>query len=352
MQPLVSILIPTYNRPDYLYRALASAVAQSYGNIEILVGDNSILPGENERMIQLFNDPRIIHIVHGQNLGMVQNVLALMRLSSGKYMSFLHDDDIWYPKFIEKMIEILENDSEINLSFCNFDIIDNSGKKNERVTDIELERLNRNLLEHGIQKNSIEIALIRRSIVACTSTVLRRSSVNLDHFLVDTNHAYDIWISYLALINGGYAYFSPETLGFYRIHANSNTTVKFIDSNLSMIYCYRNLLNESKLSKYFDYFKMEITMHSARSFLLIIRKFQLNLLKHLQGNLYVDSLGKIFISILVSFIPEKMIKTRWRRGAIWDYTWKIRNYRKHKLDLFKLTVLGKNIGKVKMELNH
>ncbi|MEL6166686.1 MAG: glycosyltransferase, partial [Cyanobacteria bacterium J06628_3] len=39
-QPLVSIIIPTYNRPEYLNLALASAVQQTYQNIEIIVSDN------------------------------------------------------------------------------------------------------------------------------------------------------------------------------------------------------------------------------------------------------------------------------------------------------------------------
>jgi glycosyltransferase involved in cell wall biosynthesis len=351
MMPLLSVLIPTFDRPDYLHRALKSAVAQSHKNIEILVGDNSPIPQENRLVIQLFNDQRIKHIIHDKNLGMVQNTLELIRSSSGKYISILHDDDMWYPEFVEKMVEILESNSNISLSFCNFDIINDSGQKTDYITNIELERLNRSLLEYGVQKNSIEIALIRRSIVACTSTVLRRSSIKLENFLVATNHAYDIWISYLALIDGGQAYFLPETLGAYRIHAGSSTIKKFIDSNLSMIFCYKNLLNDHTLSNCADYFMMEITAHSIRSFLLIMQRFQFNSLKHLSDSFYISSFAKIIISILLSFIPEKISGMKWRRGAIWDYAWKIRNYRKHKYEMFKLSIFGKNIGKIEMELN-
>ena len=57
-QPLVSIITPTYNRPEYLKLALASAVQQTYQNIEIIVSDNCS-PENPELIVNSFEDSRI-----------------------------------------------------------------------------------------------------------------------------------------------------------------------------------------------------------------------------------------------------------------------------------------------------
>ena len=57
-QPLVSIITPTYNRPEYLKVALESAVGQTYRNIEIIVSDNCSLENP-QAIVESFNDARI-----------------------------------------------------------------------------------------------------------------------------------------------------------------------------------------------------------------------------------------------------------------------------------------------------
>jgi glycosyltransferase involved in cell wall biosynthesis len=348
MPPLVSVLIPTYNRPDYLRQALESAVRQSYENIEILVGDNSASSQMAEDVVRSFNDPRIRYISHGRNVGMVLNNISLIRESVGKYIAILHDDDIWYPQFLEKTIPALESDSRVSLSFCNFDVIDDSGYKNNFITDIELMRLNRENLEQGIHKNSIEIALVRRSVFACMATVIRRSPINLDHFLTNTDNAYDVWLSYLALIDGGYVHFLSESLGGYRMHTNSSTNTRSLHSNLSLAYCYKNLLDDKRLAKYFSYFRMEITAHSIRSLILIFQQNAFGSAKKLSGNIFFISILQILLSGLASLFPQYILQVNEHSNAVWDFAWKIRNYWQYRLRLLKFMVRG---GKDQAEID-
>ena len=67
-EPLVSVIIPTYNRPEYLKQAINSAVKQTYQNLEIIVSDNC--SSENpQALIESFPDSRIKFWRHKENLG-------------------------------------------------------------------------------------------------------------------------------------------------------------------------------------------------------------------------------------------------------------------------------------------
>ena len=100
MNPLVSIIIPTYNRANDLKRALQSVFDQTFTDWEILVVDNHSID-ETDSLIKSFNDPKIkllkIHnegvIAKSRNLG--------FKHALGEYIAFLDSDDWWKPKKLE-----------------------------------------------------------------------------------------------------------------------------------------------------------------------------------------------------------------------------------------------------------
>ena len=84
--PLVSILIPTYNRPHYFKIALESALAQTYPNIEIIVGDDST-NDETEILMRkhyLPSHKNITYIRNASTLGQFHNALMLLKHSNGE----------------------------------------------------------------------------------------------------------------------------------------------------------------------------------------------------------------------------------------------------------------------------
>jgi len=111
--PLVSILIPTYNRPHYFKIALESALAQTYSNIEIIIGDDST-NDETATLIReqyLPNYKNITYIRNIPTLGQFHNDLMLIEKSNGEYINFLMDDDVFYKHKIQKMMAYFEQDS-------------------------------------------------------------------------------------------------------------------------------------------------------------------------------------------------------------------------------------------------
>lgn len=114
--PLVSVIIPTYKRPDILERAVDSVKNQTYSNVEIIVVDDANDP----KVRQVFqNDERVILLVNEENKGGCYSRNRGLKASKGEYINFLDDDDILYPEKIERQVELfLKNPNEVqNLGF-------------------------------------------------------------------------------------------------------------------------------------------------------------------------------------------------------------------------------------------
>lgn len=106
--PLVSVLIPTYNRPHYFEKALCSVLEQTYPNVEIIIGDDST-NDETEKVLQkyLCKHSNIIYIKNRSTFGQFENALMLLNKANGEYINFLMDDDLFHVNKIQKMIAIL-----------------------------------------------------------------------------------------------------------------------------------------------------------------------------------------------------------------------------------------------------
>ncbi|MEO5803436.1 MAG: glycosyltransferase family 2 protein [Verrucomicrobiota bacterium] len=121
--PLVSICTPTYNRPDFLERAIRSCLAQTYQNFEIIVTDNST-NDSSEKLISRLSDPRIRYFKNEKNLGPVGNTNRATALARGKYIKILMDDDLLKPRCLELMVEALEKNPSAGVAMAPMELID------------------------------------------------------------------------------------------------------------------------------------------------------------------------------------------------------------------------------------
>ncbi len=108
-QPLVSVGIPTYNRPDGLLRTIKQIAGQTYSNLEILVSNNAspnpIVPALLARCAEL--DPRIRFVNQPENLGILKNFQYVLNHTRGEYFMWAADDDEWDPRFIATCVEAM-----------------------------------------------------------------------------------------------------------------------------------------------------------------------------------------------------------------------------------------------------
>lgn len=99
--PLVSIAVPTYNRANsFLKKSLASAINQTYQNIEVIVSDNCSTDN-TELVVKSFNDSRIRYFKQKENIGAIPNSNYCLDQAKGIYFLQLHDDNLIDKDFIE-----------------------------------------------------------------------------------------------------------------------------------------------------------------------------------------------------------------------------------------------------------
>jgi glycosyltransferase involved in cell wall biosynthesis len=105
-KPLLSIVIPTYNRADFLERCLSSVVASKDSRVEIVVSDNCS-PDHTEKTARSFTDPRIRYFRQPENIGAVRNFRFLAGEAKGEYIFYLTDDDFVLTGGIEKVLDFI-----------------------------------------------------------------------------------------------------------------------------------------------------------------------------------------------------------------------------------------------------
>jgi len=114
IEPLVSVGIPTYDRPAGLRRTLECITGQTYRNLEIIISDNCSPGPETEIVVREFmaRDPRIRYYRQETNKGPTHNFEFVLEKATGEYFMFAADDDEWKDTYIEKCLhEFSKNDS-------------------------------------------------------------------------------------------------------------------------------------------------------------------------------------------------------------------------------------------------
>ena len=143
---LVSIGIPTYNRPKELKHCLKNLINQTYKNIEIIVVDNhsdkNII--KNLFSTKVFQDKRIKVIKNKKNIGILKNAELALKYAKGKYFCWVSDDDWRSDTFIEDLLNLAKSNPK-NSIYCSQyqDFIDNcSPSLNHLVNKFRLGLLN------------------------------------------------------------------------------------------------------------------------------------------------------------------------------------------------------------------
>jgi glycosyltransferase involved in cell wall biosynthesis len=110
---LVSVGIPTYNRPNGLKRTLNCITNQTYQNIEIIISDNSSTDPGVEAVVRKFQQTynNIQYFKQPKNQGAIFNFGFVLEQAQGKYFMWAADDDEWEPEFIEICLNYFDKES-------------------------------------------------------------------------------------------------------------------------------------------------------------------------------------------------------------------------------------------------
>lgn len=136
-KPKATIIIPTFNRPGYLSKAVASALEQDYQDLEVIIADNASSDETRAAAERYAGDPRVKYVRNAENIGMYPNWhKALYEHSSGEWVLVLSDDDyLTDSSFISEALTLAASDPGIVLVHANYRILDEA---TGRLSDVKI----------------------------------------------------------------------------------------------------------------------------------------------------------------------------------------------------------------------
>lgn len=127
-KPTVSVLMPTYNSKKYVDAAVSSVIKQTYTDWELIVVDDCSWDGTYELIERLaLNDSRIRLLRHKVNSGAGLARTKALNNATGRFISYLDADDIWYPNKLERQLDFMLS-NKIAFSCASYEVIDDLGK--------------------------------------------------------------------------------------------------------------------------------------------------------------------------------------------------------------------------------
>jgi teichuronic acid biosynthesis glycosyltransferase TuaG len=109
--PLVSIIMPTFNSFIYIEDAIYSVIKQTYSNWELIIVDDNSTDGTKEILNKYRNESKIIIIYLQRNQGAANARQIGINISKGNLVSFLDSDDFWYPNKLKDQVEFMINNN-------------------------------------------------------------------------------------------------------------------------------------------------------------------------------------------------------------------------------------------------
>jgi glycosyltransferase involved in cell wall biosynthesis len=249
---LVSVIIPTFNRLEYFKITLASALNQTYNNIEIIITDDSTTT-DIQDYLKIIRDNRIKYYKNVNPLGIALNVKNGVSKSSGEYFSLLNDDDFWSKDFIEKMMaEINSCKERIGCIFCDHWLVDKNGEilvsESEKNTII----YKRNELHTGIVPLNKKLNLFTNNTVpSAMAALINKNIIDFNDYPSQIGGSYDMWLTLLCEQKMEYQFFYlNEKLTYYRSHDQMYTATNTYRVSIAIIYILTQSLVRLNFNKF------------------------------------------------------------------------------------------------------
>lgn len=179
--PLVSVVIPTYNRWPMIEEAVGSVFAQSYPNFEIILIDDGSTDGTagllrlRDRRLRIHSQPKL-GVAAARNAGAA--------LARGKYLAFLDSDDLWRQEKLARQVALMEHTTAVDICQTEEIWLRNGVRVNPRL---------RHKKPSGdIFRRSLDLCLISPSAVMMTVELFFRAGRFDETFPVCED--YDLWL--------------------------------------------------------------------------------------------------------------------------------------------------------------
>lgn len=224
IQPLISIVVPTYNHAEYLKAAIDSVLKQTYKNWELVIVNN-FSDDNTVQIVSSYTDHRIV-LINFENHGIIASSRNEgIRRATGEYVAFLDSDDTWKPEKLAKCTEELLDGNDL---VCHGEVWTEIGKPPRDV-----------IYGPSIQA-SYNRLLFQGNCISTSATVVRRKILELlegfdERREFNTAEDYDLWMRISQKTNR--IAFIPLVLGEFRRHNKnaSNSVIHNLSAELAVV---------------------------------------------------------------------------------------------------------------------
>lgn len=246
---LVSIILPTFNRVNYVVKAIQSILSQNYSDWELIIWNDGS-EDNSEEVINSFKDERIKYY-HDVNHGKSYALNRAIELSEGEYIAFIDDDDQWHENKLNLQIKIFSKYPEVDILFTDFNNMNlSTGEKGSgfEQTIQGLERLIVNEIDDDlfiIEDNFPEGITITNFILP-SSTVLRKAVLQkVGQFNEELRNSLDLELWWRIYLHGfSFAYLKKILVD--RIKPFGSLSSSGITNYRNVIKCLDSCIDESK----------------------------------------------------------------------------------------------------------
>lgn len=204
--PLVSVVVPTFNRAALLAETLASILAQTYPRLELIIVDN-LSTDDTEAYLQSLHDHRVRRYRNANDGVIARNRNLGIKAARGKYVALCDDDDLWQPEKLAEQVAVMESNERIGLCYTNAAVFGDNGVSDTWLikTKVFHNHFTRLLLRNFIPNSSV---LIRKNVLDAAGGF--DESANLAPF-----EDYELW---LRIAHSHPLAYIDKPLLKYRIH--------------------------------------------------------------------------------------------------------------------------------------
>lgn len=229
IQPMVSILMATYNYARFLPTAIESVLAQEMEALELIIGDNASEDNTPEIVAEYAaRDPRIKPFRNPTNLGIVENFnrCFLSMSPQSRYFILLPADDWWTPQTLERLLEVAQANPQAALVHADAYRTDETGQVLNRYSEF---------MGHeppeGLHQ-AVELLMCANYIPAQAVLVNRKFVQEEKPFDPELRYVHDINLWLKLLFRGHQAYYLAEPLAYIRKHGAAHTIQANIEPRL------------------------------------------------------------------------------------------------------------------------
>ena len=266
---MVSILMCTYNREQYLKRAIDSVIAQTYTEWELIIVDDGSTDN-TEQLVSSYPDPRIRYIKMDKNRFYCYAANYGLQNCRGDYVAFQNSDDEWLSDKLEKQMRFMEEHTEAGACFTEVTLIDNEGNDlSERC--LPMEKLFENHYED--QKDWMHFFLHKGNCVCHPSALVRKKvmdEVGGFNLMYCQLADFDLWVR---IVTEHPIYVLPEKLIRFRWDINKQEQVSSAtEKNLIRSFNEQMLIRKQMIDRLSDeqmllFFKSEFQKKTSSSHL-------------------------------------------------------------------------------------